>query len=1039
MRGLRFPLAVLFMISLLALMVLANYSREIEIHQRHMRATQEAALSSQLMSYQRMFDVLYGNLFNRPEITELIAQANQADEAARRRLRGHLYRLLFPTFEDLQRNDTRELQFVLADGHSFLRFDRPDLYGDPIAKLRPMLAQVLEGTAQGAVLENGQVYPGYRFAFPLLREGKVVGAVDFCLSFAAVRHALSRVEGLSGIHNQFLVQKKLFRAASHPSAQTLFRDAEISPDFLVEARQGGGVVTDAIPAARLEWLHARLRDDDRVQAALRYGIPISQVLCENFSRSPCYVVQLRPETDSLKRIAGFILSYIPADGVRYLRSSHFTAFLLGSLLLAMTALALRRWLDSSRRLRTISDHMAEGMYVMDQAGVIIYANPTACDILGYRGQDLLGREAHELFHADGCGQEDQRHDCPIRSLTLGGEIYRSDDEQFRCRDGRFIRVSVVSSPFWSNKTLSGSVVLFRDITSEYEDKARLQRSDIAFSSLAEAVMVTGPDGTIQAINRAFTQITGYAEEAVIGLTPRILKSGRHDDAFYENLWQSIKQAGSWEGDLWNRRRSGEVYPEHLRIVAVRNSQAELTGYVATFSDITEKHQQEQALRRLAYHDPLTGLHNRAAFLEMFEHALGHAERRGSRLALLYLDLDRFKKINDTLGHVIGDRVLEEAAQRLRQAVRTDDEVARLGGDEFIIMLEDFAHLESPARVARKTLSLLSQPIEIERHLLHVTTSIGIAVYPDDGRDATSLLKNADAAMYMAKREGRNGFNYFTRAMAEKEEDRYSLEIDLHTALLNDEFLLYYQPKIDLRSGAITGLEALLRWQHPQRGLLNPAEFLAVAHDAGVMREITHWVITEACRQLQAWLDVGLHPGRIAINIDSHTLNSSDAYDQIGRTVLVSGVSPRLVELEIPESGFLEKRFDDDFWKQLVEMGFELSIDDFGIGESSLLRLKQLPVKTLKIDKSFVLDMESDDNDRTIIRTVVAMGQSLGVRVLAEGVETASQLQFLCKLGCDEAQGYLFARPQPAQHVPALLTHNPFAEWVVACQAVTEQD
>jgi len=343
-------------------------------------------------------------------------------------------------------------------------------------------------------------------------------------------------------------------------------------------------------------------------------------------------------------------------------------------------------------------------------------------------------------------------------------------------------------------------------------------------------------------------------------------------------------------------------------------------------------------------------------------------------------------------------------------------------------------LESPARVARKALSLLSQPILFEPHVLHITTSIGIAVFPDDGKDAKSLLKNADAAMYMAKREGRNGFHYFTHVMAEKEENRYSLEIDLHSALLNDEFLLYYQPKVDLHSGAITGLETLLRWQHPQRGLLSPDEFLPVAHDAGVMREMTHWVITEACRQLQTWLDAGLRPGRTAINIDSHTINSSDAYDQIGRNVLLSGVSPSLVELEIPESGFLDKRFDDEFWHLLVDMGFELSIDDFGIGESSLLRLKHLPVKTLKIDKSFVRDIETDDNDRTIIRTVVAMGQSLGVRVLAEGVETSSQLQFLCDLGCDEAQGFLFARLQSAHQVVNLLSQNRYAEWIGACQA-----
>ncbi len=741
------------------------------------------------------------------------------------------------------------------------------------------------------------------------------------------------------------------------------------------------------------------------------------------------MVTLRPVADSLGRSAGYIVNYIPMPGIDHLRSSHLAAFLVGALLILLAAFSVRRWLDSTRRLRTLSDHMAEGMYVTDEGGKIVYVNPMACAILDYPEEELIGTEAHTLFHTRS-GRDDGAV-CPVRLQTLSEEIYRSADEHFRRRNGEHIRVSVVRSPVWSDDTLSGSVVLFRDITEEYEDKSRLQRSDVAFSSLAEAVMVTGPDGEIQAVNRAFTQITGYSEGEVLGETPRLLKSGRHDAAFYRQLWQSIREQGRWEGKVWNRRKSGETYPEHLRIAAVRREDGEITGYVATFSDITEKLRQEQALRKLAYHDPLTGLHNRAAFLEMFEHALDNAERHGRRLALLYLDLDRFKKINDTLGHVIGDRVLEESARRLRQAVRSGDEVARLGGDEFIIMLEDFPHVETPARVARKTLSLLNQPILVDHHVLHVTTSIGIAVYPDDGQDATSLLKNADAAMYMAKREGRNGFHYFTQAMAEREEDRFSLEIDLHTALMNDEFLLHYQPKVDLQSGLIIGVEALLRWQHPRRGLLAPSQFLSVAHDGGVIRDITHWVITESCRQLQEWLDAGLEPGRIAINIDSHTFNSGDAYDQIGRTVEISGVSPHRVELEIPESGLLEKSFDDEFWKLLVDMGFELSIDDFGIGESSLLRLKHLPVTTLKVDKSFVRDIETDEDDRAIIRTVVAMGQSLGVRVLAEGVEQPSQLGFLRQVGCDEAQGYLFSPPCPADQIAVLLAANRFPELLEA--------
>jgi diguanylate cyclase (GGDEF)-like protein/PAS domain S-box-containing protein len=1020
------------LVLLLALLLLANYGHEVETRQRFIETSRETAMESRLHSYQRLLEVLYDNLFNQPEVTAVLAQALEADAEEKARLRGRLHRDFFPTFKHLRSNDFRELQFVLADGRSFIRFNRPDLYDDPIAEQRPLLKRALQGEAQNGVLEIGRVYPGFRFVFPLRHAGRVVGVVDFCLSFEPIRHALDTIEGYAHSKTQYMVQKKLFEAVSHPSAYALFRDAQISDEFVVERH-----VDRPEELAAVAWLDEELRGEPLVRQMLNDGGYLNLIRCRGLG--DCHVVILRPVQDSLGRAVCYIYSSIPMPGIDYLRSSHLSAFLIGALLIILMAGAVRRWLDSTHRLRTISDNMAEGMYVMDEAGKIIYVNPMACEILRYDAKALIGAEAHDLFHAHDQVHPPTTQFCPIRLQALSGEIYRSAEEHFRCQDGEIIRVSVVSSPFWSNDTLSGSVVLFRDITAEYEDKARLLRSDIAFSSVAEAIMVTAPDGMIQAVNRAFTQITGFNESDVIGQTPRMLKSGRHGDVFYQRMWHRIRHQGSWEGEIWNRRKNGEIYPEHLRIVAVKRSDEEVTGYVATFSDITDKLRQEQALRKLAYHDPLTGLHNRAAFLEMYDHAIVHAERHGQRLALLYLDLDRFKKINDTLGHMIGDKVLEESGRRLREAVRSEDEVARLGGDEFIIMLEGFLHEDTPARVARKVISMLVQPIQIEQHTLHVTTSIGIAVYPDDGADATSLLKNADAAMYMAKQEGRNGFHYFTRAMAMRAEDRFNLEIDLHNALMNEEFLLHYQPKIDLRTGQVIALEVLLRWQHPQRGLLAPSEFLAVAHDGGVMRDITHWVITESCRQLQEWLDAGLDPGRIAINIDSHTLNSEDAYDQICRTVEVSGISPNRVELEIPESGLLEMSFDDEFWQLLVDKGFEFAIDDFGIGESSLLRLKHLPVTTLEIDKSFISNMGSDEGDRAIIRTAVAMGQNLGVRVLAEGVEQERQLAFLCELGCDVAQGYLFSIPLPAQQIPALLVEGAYKEILEACQPASGQD
>ncbi|MCU7904369.1 MAG: EAL domain-containing protein [Candidatus Thiodiazotropha sp. (ex Epidulcina cf. delphinae)] len=1022
MKRYRFPLLMLLLLCLEGTILFFNYRREVDNHQQLQASMLQTAIANILDSYQRMTGLIYEESFNHPPVISLIERAKDADEPGKVRLRDELYRHLYFTYENLRKLDLRVLHFVLADGRSFLRFSRPDLFGDRVIDHRPMLQNVLAGRPRGGVFENGRTSPYYHYAFPLISNGGVVGAVDFGISFEAVRHSLSRVEPDADTEYQFIIKRDLMEPTGHPGTRMLFKETLIHSDYLIDK--------DAdfqFHSEQRDGIDALLQKDPIIQQALNKGKGMVTEACLN--GSGCFSVSLQPVSDSHQRTAGYIVKYMPMEEFRYLRGSHLTIFLLGGMLIIIAGHSFRHWLQSNQRLRTITDHMAEGMYVMDEAGKALYVNPTACQTLKYSEQELVGKDAHKLFHHHGGDPNLSSEHCPIQKRTFKGGIYRSDEEHFLCRDGKVIRVSIVSSPFWTERRLSGSVTLFRDITAEYEVKQRLLRSDVAFSSLAEGVMVVDAGGRIQAVNRAFSEITGYKEHEVLGRNPRFLKSGQHDDVFYLELWHQVTENGYWEGEIWNRRKNGQIYPEFLRIASVKRSSGEVTAYVATFSDVTEKRHHEQQLRKLAYNDMLTGLHNRAAFLEMFGHVLAHAQRRHSRCALLYLDLDRFKKINDTLGHEVGDRVLVETADRLREGIRSEDEAARLGGDEFIIMLEDIRDGDTPARVARKIISLLGQPIMLDPHVLHITASIGIAVFPEDGGDVTTLLKNADAAMYMAKREGRNGFHYFTPAMAEKEKDRFKLEIDLHTALFNDEFLLCYQPKIDLLSGEITGIETSLHWQHPQQGLLGAGEFISVAHDAGVMRDITHWVITESCTQLQMWLDAGLQPGRIAINIDAHTFNSSDAYDQIFRTVQITGISPHLVELEIPESGLLEKAFDDEFWRQMVELGFMLTIDDFGTGESSLYRLKHLPVSTLKIARSFVRDIECDEDSRGIIRAVIAMGKNLGLKVLAEGVENRRQLRFLHETDCNEVQGQLFSEPQPADAIAGLLASNPYKQLV----------
>ncbi|MES9860349.1 MAG: EAL domain-containing protein [Candidatus Thiodiazotropha sp. LLP2] len=1004
MTSVRFYLALLILIVLEASVLLFNYGREVAHNLALVEASRQTAVTSVLDSYQHIFEVFYDELFNLPPTAALLSKAANSEESAQDELREHLYKRFISSFKNLQHKGIHTLQFILPDGRSFLRFNNPELYGDQVMEQRPMLKSVMNGFPQGGIVEYDPVYPSFRFAFPIKQDNTVVGIVDLGVSFEAIRNALIKLASMENTHYWLLLKESNFASAINPEDNNLYRRSNLKQEFLVEKLQ-----TDQDLVKNLNRIESYLKSNQDLQQALDSEQGFTTETC--LQTIECYTVNLQVLHDSNQHATAYILSYTTTEQLRHLRSSHLIAFLLGTILISITLYTFSHWLQITQRLRTITDHMAEGLYVTDTAGKLMYVNPTACEILQYNRSQLLGRSVQDLLYSDEQGRPLRINSSAIQKHNISGTNYRSDDEHLRCQDGTTIRASVVCSPVWTNGVLSGSVVLFRDITQEYEIKRRQQRSDVALSSLAEGVMVTTAEGRVEAVNKAFSEITGYQENEILGKNPSLLKSGQHDELFYQNMWDQLILEGQWEGEIWNRRKNGQIYPELLRITSVIDEDGNITEYVATFSDITEKRQHEMQLHNLAYTDPLTELHNRAAFIETFGHALAHAQRRHTRCALLYLDLDRFKKINDTLGHDIGDKVLIESAQRLNQAVRNEDEVARLGGDEFIVLLEDIRQDDAPARVARKIVSLLGQPITLDPHTMHVTASIGIAIYPDDGNDTTTLLKNADAAMYMAKREGRNGFHYFTPAMAEKEENRFKLEIDLHKALMNEEFLLQYQPKVNLLSGETTGFEALLYWQHPKLGLLSADQFLAIAHDAGVMRDITHWIINESSSQMLEWLDQGLEPGRMAINIDTHTFNSSDAYDQICRTVELTGVNPGRIELEISESGLLEKPVDDPFWNQLVHLGYSLSIDNFGTGVSSLYRLKHFPVTTLNIDQSFIQNIEHDEDDRTIIRTVVAMGKSLGLSILARGIENQTQLDFLCKIGCNQGQGQLFAKPQ----------------------------
>jgi len=551
----------------------------------------------------------------------------------------------------------------------------------------------------------------------------------------------------------------------------------------------------------------------------------------------------------------------------------------------------------------------------------------------------------------------------------------------------------------------------------------------------DGVMIVNPTFEIEFVNPAFSHITGYGPEEVLGRNPRLLKSGRQDEAFYHDLFLALAHHDRWQGEIWNRRKNGEIFPEWLTIDVIRDEDGEILQYAAVFSDISERKRTEERIKNLAFFDVLTGLPNRRLFLDRLQLAVANASRHGHFLAVMFLDLDLFKRINDSLGHGVGDQVLIETAHRLDRCVREGDTVARLGGDEFTVLLPQIEEIELVARLAERVLAQIKQPVLVDGHELYVTASIGIAIHPDNGPGVEALIKNADTAMYRAKDLGRNGFQLYSPAMNARSFERLAMEAALRHALVRNQFRLAYQVKVDLVSGRMSGVEALVRWHHPEMGLVPPSEFIPLAESMGVISEIGEWVMREACRQCQQWRELGLPPVRIAVNVSALQFHETNLPQVVGRALRDTGLPPHLLELELTES-VLMQRVDEavEVLRDLRSIGVRISIDDFGTGYSSLSYLKRMPIDALKIDRSFINDIFSDDGGvaeegASIVSTIITLAHNLRLKAIAEGVETVPQAHFLRQRGCDEVQGFLISRPVSGEDLISLFDRNLLPEAV----------
>ncbi|MDX8394305.1 MAG: EAL domain-containing protein [Mariprofundales bacterium] len=568
------------------------------------------------------------------------------------------------------------------------------------------------------------------------------------------------------------------------------------------------------------------------------------------------------------------------------------------------------------------------------------------------------------------------------------------------------------------------------IARELSDQ-QLRLGSTVFQCSAEGMMVTDINANIVAINKAFTIITGYSEAEVIGNKPDILKSGRHDKSFYTSLWQHLHDVGMWQGEVWNRRKNGEIFAEWLTISSVLDDNDKVLQYVGIFSDITELKVSQEKLDHLAHHDPLTQLPNRLLLHARLKHALARAHQEQHQVAVLFIDLDRFKNVNDSLGHPIGDVLLQKCAQRLLQCVTEEDTIARLGGDEFIVVLECVNDSQIAATTARSMIELMAKPFHIEKHVMVIGASIGISLYPDDGYDVTQLLKNADTAMYRAKDGGRNAYHFYTEELTVDAVERFALENSLRQALVNDEFELYFQPMLSLNTHDIVTAEALVRWRHPEQGIILPDRFIPLAEETGLIESLGEWVLRAACIQAKQWQDQDLPAFNISVNLSARQLGGTNLVNIVLNILKETGLPPSSLELEITETSIImhaEQALQN--LKELRKLGITLSIDDFGTGYSSMDYLKRFSVHKLKIDQSFVRDIPGDRSNEAIVQAMIALGHSLNLTVIAEGVETHQQRQFLKKHDCDEMQGFLLSKPVEADTFSKLLSqHN--SDWHLA--------
>ncbi|MFZ2404511.1 MAG: EAL domain-containing protein [Methylobacter sp.] len=664
---------------------------------------------------------------------------------------------------------------------------------------------------------------------------------------------------------------------------------------------------------------------------------------------------------------------------------------------------------SEAKYRNLFENIDQSVIYLDATGIVMAVNHAAEQLLGLPRDIIIGRKfadsCFKVIKEDGSVFPEEQQPSMV-ALSTGQPVEGVVMGLFNSGRQSYIWVSVNSVPEFRLGEHQPYQVLMTltDITRQKQSEGKLSMASVIFNNIGEGIFVTDKEKKIISINEAFTAITGFTHQDVYGKSADFLHGKKNIVKNDEELNIYTGYLNSWQGEIWRRHKSSMDFPSWTTVSEVKDSSGEIAHYVHVFMDITHFKKAQDHLGFLAYHDPLTKLPNRLLLKDRIDHSLQNALREGSQAAVLFLDLDRFKGINDTYGHAVGDGLLREAAKRIKNLVRKEDTVSRYAGDEFVVFMENIPDAKNPAKLAQKLIDTFNAPVYIKGYRLKISTSVGISLFPQDGHDTDTLIRNADAAMYRAKKEGRNNFQYYSLELTSEAFEKMSLERALRQSLERHELILYYQPQVCLKTGKLVGVESLVRWMHPQLGLMSPKQFIPIAEECGFIVALGEWVLQNACMQMRRWLDEGLQINKMVVNVSALQFLRSDFVATVERILHLSGLDPSYLELELTGGGFMDN--SEQFIKalnQLVASGIDLTVDDFGVGCFSFNNLKRIPVKKLKINNSFVVDVLNNADDEDIARAMIALGHGLHLQVIAMGIESRAQQNRLMDLGCDEGQ------------------------------------